>query len=159
MAYSMILANNTKWVSSQLFGCGRAKVGPLGRGNLHHLMFITELLLVLPVGHMDPHITDKVTKPAISCVNYWDQVNSWKKLWKFWNGPLCRNKSGPFPLLNVAAYWESSNSEACAKKLSQILANNIENRGEGLVSEFMWGIVLKNKWKIKGGLEKPGIFF
>ena len=36
--YSMILANNnTKWVSSQLFGCGRAKLGPLGRGHLHHL--------------------------------------------------------------------------------------------------------------------------
>ena len=53
--YSMILANNnTKWVSSQLFGCGRAKLGPLGRGHLHHLMFITELLLVWPVGHMNP---------------------------------------------------------------------------------------------------------
>ena len=64
MAYSMILANNTKWVSSQLFGCGRAKLGPLGRRHLYHQMFITELLLVLPVGHIDPHITDKVTKPG-----------------------------------------------------------------------------------------------
>ena len=45
--YSIILANNkTKWVSSQLFGCGRAKFGPLGRRHLHHLMFIIELLLV-----------------------------------------------------------------------------------------------------------------
>ena len=44
--YSMILANNnTKWVSSQLFGCSRAKLGPLGRGHLHRL-FITELLLI-----------------------------------------------------------------------------------------------------------------
>ena len=35
--YSMILANNnTKWVSSQLLGCGRAKLGTLGRGHLHH---------------------------------------------------------------------------------------------------------------------------
>ena len=41
-----------------------AKLGSLGRGHLHHLMFITELLLVLPVGHMDSHITDKVTKPS-----------------------------------------------------------------------------------------------
>ena len=57
--YSIILArNNTKSVSSQLFGCGRAKFGPLGRGHLHHLIFITELLLVSPVGHMDPNITD-----------------------------------------------------------------------------------------------------
>ena len=59
-------------------------------------------------------------------------MNSWKNLWKFWNGPLCRNKSGPFPLLNVAAYWHSSNTEACAKKLPQIVANNIDNRGMGI---------------------------
>ena len=41
-----------------------------------------------------------------------------------------RNKSGPSPLLNVAAYWMSSNTEACAKKLSQILANNTDNGGK-----------------------------
>ena len=28
--YAMILANNTKWVSSQLFVYGMAKLGPLG---------------------------------------------------------------------------------------------------------------------------------
>ena len=78
-----------------------------------------------------------------SQINYWDQVNSWKNLWKFWNGSLCRNKSSPFSLLNVAAYWQSSNAEACAKKFSQILANNFNNGGGGLVSEFMWGIVAK----------------
>ena len=38
----------------------------------------------------------------------------------------------PFPLLNVAAHWKSSNIEACAKKLSQILANNIDNGGRGV---------------------------
>ena len=74
-------------------------------------------------------------------INYWDQVNSWKKLWEFWNGPLCRNKSGPCPLLNVASYWKSNNTEACANKLPQTLASNIDNGGEGLVSEFMWDII------------------
>ena len=69
---------------------------------------------------------------TISHINYWDQLNSWNNFWKFWNGPLCRNKLGPFPLLNVAAYWHSSNTEACAKKLSQILANNIDNEGRGI---------------------------
>ena len=61
--------------------------------------------------------------------------------WKFWNGSLCRNKLGPSPLLIVAAYWRSRNTESCAKKLSQILANNTDNGGGGLVSEFMWDIV------------------
>ena len=61
-----------------------------------------------------------------SHINYRDQINFWKNLWKFWNCPLCRNKSGPFPLLNVAVYCQSSDTEACAKKLSQILANNID---------------------------------
>ena len=66
---------------------------------------------------------------TISHTNYWEQVNSWKNLWKFWNGPLCRNISSPFLLINVAAYWQSSNTEVCDKKLSQILANNIDNGG------------------------------
>ena len=35
------------------------------------------------------------------------------------------------PLLNVAGYWKSSNTEACVEKLSQILANNIDHGGEG----------------------------
>ena len=72
--YSMILANNnTKWVSSQLFGCGRAKLEPLGRGHLHQL--ITELLLVLPVGHMDPLLT----LYSLLCVTKWK-----RKGWDFW---------------------------------------------------------------------------
>ena len=50
---------------------------------------------------------------------------------------FAEKKSDPFPFLNVAAYWRSSNTEAYAKKLSQILANNIDNGGGGLVSEFM----------------------
>ena len=45
-------------------GCGRAKLAPPGRGHLYYLMFITELLPVWPVGHMDSHITDWVTKPS-----------------------------------------------------------------------------------------------
>ena len=36
---------------------------PLRKGQLPHLVFITESLLVEPVGHMDPDIKDKVTKP------------------------------------------------------------------------------------------------
>ena len=96
---------------------------------------------------------------AVSHINYWDQVNSWKISWNSGIVHFCRNKLGPSPLLNVAQYWKSSNTEACAKKLSQILANNIDIGVGGLVSEFMLGIVQKNEWKIKSGLEKPSIFF
>ena len=41
---------------------------------------------------------------AVSHINYWKQVGPWKNFWKFGNGPLSRNKSGSFPVLNVAAY-------------------------------------------------------
>ena len=75
--------------------------------------------------------------------NYWDQVNSWKKIWKFWNGPLCRRKSGLFSLRNVVTYWKSSNSEACSKKRSQLIASKIDNGGGGLVSKFTWSIAEK----------------
>ena len=68
----MILSSTTKLVSSQLFGCSRAKLGPLGRGNLYHLLFIIELLVVWPIGHIDPYITDWVTKPTISFIIFWD---------------------------------------------------------------------------------------
>ena len=78
---------------------------------------------------------------TISHMIFWDQVNSWKNLWKFLNGPLYRNKSDLFSLLNVEAYWESSNTEVCTKELSQILANDIDGGRRGL-GEFMWGIVL-----------------
>ena len=49
--YSMIVANNntSEFVVSYL-DVG----GPLGRGHLQQLVFITDLLLVLPVGYMDP---------------------------------------------------------------------------------------------------------
>ena len=49
--------------------------------------------------------------------------------------------SGSSPLLDVAVCCKSSNTEACHKKLPQIIANNITNVGGQLVSEFMWGIV------------------
>ena len=47
----------------------------------------------------------------------------------------------PPHLGNVAAYWKRRNGEACDKKLSQILGNNIYNLGRGLFSEFMRGVV------------------
>ena len=124
----------------------------LGITTLKHATCAPNVFLKLP----ENQITTNFIYPTssnfvtISHINYWDQVNSWKNLWKFWKGPLCRDKSGPFPLLNVAGYWKSSNTEDCAKKLSHILANNFCHGRRGLVSEFMWGIVSKNKWKIKG---------
>ena len=39
----------------------------------------------------------------------------------------------PPPLLNVAAYWQSSDTKTCVKKLSLILANNIDNGGREIV--------------------------
>ena len=76
---------------------------------------------------------------TISHINSLDQFNSWKNLWKFWNGLLCRNKSDTFSLINVAVYWQSSDTEACAKKLSQTLANNINNGGTGIgLRIYVW---------------------
>ena len=68
------------------------------------------------------HISHKSLRP----------IQFLENLWKFENGPVCRNKSSTFPLLNVAAYWKNSNNEACAKKLSKILTNNNDNRGRGI---------------------------
>ena len=57
----MILANNNKkWVSSQLFGFSRAKLGPLRKGHHDHLMFITEFLLIWPVGYIEHLLSTEV---------------------------------------------------------------------------------------------------
>ena len=45
---------------------------------------------------------------------------------------FAETNQAPSPLLNVAAYWKSNNFEPCAKKLSQILANNIDNGEMGI---------------------------
>ena len=76
---------------------------------------------------------------AISGINYWDQVNSWKHLWEFWNGPLCRNEvSSPYSML------QDIGRVATAKLVPRnclILANSMENGRSRWVSEFLWGIV------------------
>ena len=99
------------------------------------------------------------SKSIISHINYWEQVNSWKNLWKFWNGPLCRNKSGPSPLLNVAVYWQSSDTETFVTKLSQILANNIDNGGRGIGLRIYVRYCLKKLVKNKRGFGKTRQFF
>ena len=50
------------------------------------------------------------------------------------------------PLLHVAVYWQGKNTEACAKKLPQILETTLII-GEGeLVSEFMEGAVAIDRY-------------
>ena len=67
-----------------------------------------------------------------------------KTSWNSGIDPLCRNKSPP--LLHVAVYWQGKNTEACAKKLPQILETTLII-GEGeLVSEFMEGVVAIDRY-------------
>ena len=73
----------------------------------------------------------------ISHIKNWNQFNSWKNFWKFRNGPPCKNKLGLSTLLIVAVYRQSSNTKTCAKKQSQILANNIDNEGRGICFRFV----------------------
>ena len=39
----MVIANNTKWICSHLFECGKVNFDPRARGNFYHLIFIAEL--------------------------------------------------------------------------------------------------------------------
>ena len=107
----------------------------LGIATLKHAICATNVFLKLPENQTT---TNFIYLPSsnfvtISHINYWDQVNSWKSLWKFWNCPLCRNESGPSPLLNVAVYCQSSDTETCVKKLSQIRLLLLR---EGILTEF-----------------------
>ena len=106
--YSMILTNSTKWVSSQLFRCCRAKLGPIGRTNLQHLSFITKLLLVWPVVKMDPHLKDWITKS--SQVPWTGNLPSW-----MWH--LNLQSHSQYPLLYVTR-WQK-NGERFLKDLQK----------------------------------------
>ena len=53
------------------------------------------------------------------------------------------------PLCNVAANWQSSNTETCAKKLFQILVNNVDHRRRGIGLRIYVRHCLKNSMKIK----------
>ena len=63
-ADTMILYNNKKRVCCYLRGCGKTNYDALTRENLYQLMFMTVLLLVRTISHMDFHIADCVSKSA-----------------------------------------------------------------------------------------------
>ena len=79
--------------------------------------------------------------PTISHINCWDQVNSWKNLWKFWNGPRCRNKSSPFPYSMLQDIRRVATPKLVPRNCPRYLQTTLIMGGGGLVSEFMWGIV------------------
>ena len=64
--------------------------------------------------------------------------------------------SSPYSM--IAAYWQSSNTEACVKKLSQILANNIDNRGSGNCLRINVRYCLKKINEEKGVWKKRAFF-
>ena len=80
--------------------------------------------------------------PIISHINYWDQVNSWKNFWKFLIGTLCRNKSGPSPYSMLQYLGRVTTPKLVPRNCLRYLQTTLIMRVGGLVSEFMWGIVL-----------------
>ena len=105
----------------------------LGIGTLKHAVCAPNVFQKLPENQITINFIYVISPNFVTIlhINYWYQVNSWRNFLKFWNDPFCRNKSGLSALLNVAAYWQGSNTKTCAKKPSQILANNMDNGGEG----------------------------
>ena len=71
---------------------------------------------------------------------------------------LAMGKGGSSPLLNVAAYWESSNNRSLCQETVSDICKQHWSWGRGIGFRIYVRYCLKNKWKVKGGLEKPGIF-
>ena len=76
---------------------------------------------------------------TISYINYWLRPSQLLRK-NYGNSGMVHFEeiNQTLPLLNVAAYWKSSNTEACTKKLSQTLLNNIDNGGVGTWSQNLW---------------------
>ena len=141
----------------------------LGIPTLKHAIYALKVFKRLP-GTINFIYLTSTNFVTISHINYWDQVNSGKNLQKFWNYLLCRNKSAPLPLLNVAAYLKNSNTDACTKKLSwylgdvdsfqnlyEILWNNLNMQYSMVMFNFsvihwqydLWANLFKKKSKLQ----------
>ena len=83
---------------------------------------------------------------TIPHINYWDQLNSRKNFWKFWNGPLYRNKSGPSPLLNAQYIGRAATPKLVPTDCLRYLQTTLIIGGGELASEFMSGIAASNAW-------------
>ena len=101
----------------------------LGITTLKHAICAPNIFLKLSKNQINTNFIYQTYSNFVTIfdISYWDQVNFRKTFCKFCNGLFSRHKTGSSRLLNVASYWKSSNAKACAKKLSQILANNIGN--------------------------------
>ena len=86
------------------------------------------------------HIRDSI-HATISHINYWNQVNSRKNLWKFWNVPPCGNKSGSFLYSMLQHIGRVAKPKVAARNCLRYLQTTLIMSGGGLVSEFMWDIV------------------
>ena len=94
---------------------------------------------------------------SISHINYCAHVNSWKNFLKFWYDPLCRNKSGPSLLLNVAAYWKSCNTEVPRNCLRYLQTTLIMDEGDW--SQNLCEVLFKEINKKLKGVWKNLAFF
>ena len=78
--------------------------------------------------------SNSVTIPHI---NYWDHVNSWKNFWKFWNGSLCRNKSGLSPKSMLQYVGRIALSKIEPRIHLKYLQTTLTIKTGGLVSGFI----------------------
>ena len=82
-----------------------------------------------------------ITFVTISCINYWDQINSWKNLWKLWNGPLAEiNQATPLDSM-LQHIGRVTIPMLVPRDYLIYLQTTVRTWGEGLVSESIWGIV------------------
>ena len=79
--------------------------------------------------------------PTISQIKYWDQVNSWKIFWKFWNGLLYKNKSGPSPYSMLQYIGRVATPKLMPRNCLRYFKTTMIMGGGGLILEFMWCIV------------------
>ena len=66
---------------------------------------------------------------------------------------------GPSPYSFFTAYWKSSNTKACVKNLSHILASNIDNGGKEIGLKIYVRYCLKKQMKNKRRFRKTWHFF
>ena len=65
----------------------------------------------------------------------------------------------PSPYSIFTTYWKSSNTKACVKNLSRILASNIDNGGKEIGLKSYVRYCLKKQMKNKRGFRKTWHFF
>ena len=133
----------------------------LGITTLQHAKCTSNVLKKMPENRITTNFIYLTSSNfvTISHINYCDQVNAWKNLWKFWNGPLCRNKSSTSPYSMLQDIGRVATPKLVSTNCLRYLQTTLIMGGAGIGLRIYLRYSPKKLMKDKMGFGKAWHFF